>query len=111
MQAYPTQRSTSTGLSRSHPDPVSLACKPAGCQKSARPVELQRCQPLSMMIGHALPPALPVFVRLCGWLALLSRSTASKDAEPLALRYEVAALRRTQPRSRLDWADRQSSAR
>ena len=47
-----------------------------------------------------------IFVRLCGWLVLFGRSSASKDAELPVLRHEVAVLRRTRPTPRLDWADR-----
>ena len=47
-----------------------------------------------------------MFARICSWLVLLSRSAASKDVELLVLRHEVAVLRRSQPRPRLDWADR-----
>jgi hypothetical protein len=47
-----------------------------------------------------------IFTRLCGGLVLLGRSPGSKDAELLVLRHEVAVLRRTNPRPRLDWADR-----
>jgi hypothetical protein len=38
-----------------------------------------------------------IFVRLTGWMALLARSSASKDAELLVLRQEVAVLRRQNP--------------
>jgi hypothetical protein len=47
-----------------------------------------------------------MFVRLAGRVALLARSAASKDAELLVLRHEVAVLRRQNPRPKLDWADR-----
>jgi hypothetical protein len=40
------------------------------------------------------------------WLALLARSSASKNAEILILRHEVAVVRRGNPRPRIDWADR-----
>jgi putative transposase len=41
----------------------------------------------------------PVFVRLTGSMALLARSSASKDAELLVLRQEeVAVLRRQNPK-------------
>jgi putative transposase len=47
-----------------------------------------------------------MFIRLTGWMALLARAAASKDAELLVLRHEVAVLRRQNPKPRLDWADR-----
>lgn len=47
-----------------------------------------------------------VFVRLVGCLALLARSEASKEAEILVLRRQLAVLRRQVARSRLSWADR-----
>ena len=43
---------------------------------------------------------------LLSWLALLPRSSASKNAEILVLRHEVAVLRRGNPRPRIGWADR-----
>jgi transposase InsO family protein len=47
-----------------------------------------------------------MFVRLTGWMVLLARSSASKDAELLVLRHEVAVLRRQAPNPKLGWADR-----
>ena len=43
-----------------------------------------------------------VFIRLLSWLVLLGRSSTAKDAELLVLRHEVAVLRRTTPKPRLD---------
>ncbi len=45
-------------------------------------------------------------VALLSWLALSARSSASKNAEILILRHEVAVLRRGNPKPRLGWADR-----
>jgi hypothetical protein len=47
-----------------------------------------------------------IMIRVFGWLVLLSRSQASKDAEIMVLRHEVAVLRRQVTRPKPDWADR-----
>ena len=47
-----------------------------------------------------------LLVTVVSWLALLARSSASKDAEILVLRHEVTVLRRATQRPRLAWSDR-----
>ena len=47
-----------------------------------------------------------LMTRLFAWVALLARSSASKDVEILVLRHEIAVLRRQVPRPKPDWADR-----
>ena len=47
-----------------------------------------------------------MLARVLSWLALLARSDAAKDVEILALRHEVAVLRRTNSRPTLTWLDR-----
>ena len=47
-----------------------------------------------------------ILIRVFGWLALLGRSQASKDAEIMVLRHEVAVLRRQVTLPTPDWADR-----
>ena len=45
-------------------------------------------------------------IRVFGWLVLLGRSQASKDAEIMVLRHEVSVLRRQVTQPKPDWADR-----
>jgi hypothetical protein len=47
-----------------------------------------------------------IMIRIFGWLLLLGRSQASKDAEIIVLRHEVAVLRRQVVARPKPWADR-----
>ena len=47
-----------------------------------------------------------ITIRMFGWLVLLGRNQASKDAEIMMLRHEVMLLRRQVARPKPDWADR-----
>jgi putative transposase len=47
-----------------------------------------------------------IMIRVFGWLLLLGRGQASKDAEIIVLRHEVAVLRRQVAQPKPDWADR-----
>ena len=47
-----------------------------------------------------------IMLRVFGWLVLLGRSQAPKDAEIMVLRHEVMVLRCQLARPKPDWADR-----
>jgi hypothetical protein len=67
---------------------------------------VSRSRRQAMIVDVSLRLLYLIFDRLLNWLTLLGRTSTSKDVELLVLRHEVAVLRRTNTRPRLDWADR-----
>jgi hypothetical protein len=47
-----------------------------------------------------------IMIRVFGWLLLLGRGQAPKDAKIMVLRHKVTVLRRQVARPKPDWADR-----
>ena len=47
-----------------------------------------------------------ILLRVFGWIALLARSQASRDAEILVLRHQLLVLRRQVDTPKPSWADR-----
>jgi hypothetical protein len=62
--------------------------------------------PIGHDAGVSLRLLYLIFRQVLGLILLMGRTSAAKDIELLVLRHEVAVLRRTNPRPRMDWADR-----
>ncbi len=59
-----------------------------------------------MIVAVSLRLLYLIFHQVLGLVLLMGRASSTKDVELLVLRHEVAVLRRTNPRPRMNWADR-----
>jgi putative transposase len=83
-----------------------LSCRVPEVSLGLWPAVIGHTPTAGMIVNVSLRLLYLIFDRLLGWLLLLGRTPASKDLELLVLRHEVAVLRRTNPKPRLNWADR-----
>ena len=108
---------TTHGPGRRRPGRGESACRPADARRpgTSSDVWSSRSRPEPVTCGDLQPRmiadvSLRLLYLILNWplslLTLLPRASSSNDIELLVLRHEVAVLRRTNPRPRLDWADR-----
>ena len=77
---------------------------PVGSQNVAHAADQRRSgsPTAGMIVAVTLRPLYLIFQQMLGLVLLIRRASSTKDVELLVLRHEVAVLRRTNPRPRMD---------
>jgi hypothetical protein len=84
----------------------TTTCGVPECCTFRRPAMIDDRQYPGMISAVSLRLLYLIFQHIFGLVLLLGRTSSAKDIELLVLRHEVAVLRPTNPRPRLNWADR-----
>jgi hypothetical protein len=85
---------------------ILRACEVSKVGLALLPAVIRLRQLPGMIANVSLRLLYLIFNGLLHWLTVLGRGSSSKHIELLVLRHEVAILRKTNPKPRLDWADR-----